>query len=154
MENVGTLISVAAALLAALSALYAKKQAGAAEHFNQSALHSNRLRVYNGLVNYRAHIGACGIGFKEDEVWKFAEVAELSQFYFPVEIASRLNAVVENSLKLLSLNAQWEGDRPDNVEKLTTLAVNRQTLMQSIHDESGKAANDLKRYLRANSRLT
>lgn len=153
MENVGTLISVSAALLAALSALYAKKQAGAAERFHKIALHSHRLRVYNGLVHYRAHIGASGIGFKEDEVLKFAEVAELSQCYFPVEIASRLNAVVENSLKLLSLNAQWEDDRPDSLERLTALAENRQTLMQSIHDESGKVVNELKRYLRANSRL-
>jgi len=93
VEPYATIVSVLAALVAGLSALYARWQAQAAKRANEIALHDSRLRVYNGLVRFRAHISARGTRLNEDEVWRFAEIAELSEFYFSEGIASRLSKV-------------------------------------------------------------
>ena len=148
MQDVATVISVVAALVALLSALYARWQALAAARANEIALHDSRLRVYNGLVRFRAHISARGTGIKEEEVWKFAEVAELSEFYFPGGISPRLNTVFEDALKLLSLNEQWEEYRKYEPDKAKALVEQRHSLMRGARDECYKIGNELKQHLR------
>ena len=142
MQDTATVIAVVAALVAMLSALYARSQAIAAGRANEIALHDSRLRVYNGLVRFRAHISARGTGITEAEVRNFAEVAELSEFYFPGGVSPRLNTVFENALKLLSLNEQWEEARQYDPAKAKTLVEERHTLMRGSRDECYKIGNE------------
>ncbi len=148
MQDTATAIAVTAALVAILSALYARWQALAAGRANEIALHDSRLRVYNGLVRFRIHISAHGTEIKEEEVWKFAEVAELSEFYFPAGLAHRINAIFDDALKLLSLNKQWEELRKYEPEKAKPLVEQRHTLMRGARDECYKIGNELKQHLR------
>jgi hypothetical protein len=112
---------VGSALFAGLAAFYARRQAIVARRANDIALHENQLNVYKGLVRFRAHISALGAGIKEGEVWHLAEMAELSELYFSAStIPSRMNAVFEQSLKLLSLNDEWEHAKVEEPNKVSS----------------------------------
>lgn len=148
IEETATVVALGAAFVSALSALYARWQARAAQRANQIALHENRLAVYKGLVRFRGYISARGVGIKEDEVWHFVEIAEISEFYYPSDIHARLDAIAERSLKLLSLNYEWEEAKQYEPEEAKALNEQRQALMREARDECHKVSNDIKPHLR------
>jgi hypothetical protein len=148
IEDTSTLVAVGAAFVAALSALYARWQARAAGRANEIALHENRLNVYKGLVRFRAHISAHGTSIKAEEVWRFAEAAELSEFYFPPNVHLRLNAIFEQAMTLLSLNDDWEQAKQYDQDKAKSLVKERHALMRGTRDECYQIANELKPHLR------
>ena len=76
--DTGSLISLCSAFAAILAALYASRQAMASKKANQISLHEKRLIVYSGLSRFRVHITGQGSNIREEEVWRFAEIAELS----------------------------------------------------------------------------
>jgi len=142
------MVAIGAAFVAALSALYARWQAVAAGRANEIALHENRLAVYKGLARFRAHISARGVTIKEEEVWRFSEVVELSEFYFPSTIYPRLNKIFEDALKLLSMNDEWEEARRSNAGQANSIVKMRHELMRAIRDECYKITDEIKRHLR------
>jgi hypothetical protein len=148
IEDPSTLVAIGAAFVAALSALYARWQALAAGRANNIALHENRLSVYKGLARFRTHISARGTGIKEEEVWRFAEIAELSEFYFPPVIHLKLNAIFEQAMELLALNDDWENAKQNGSEKANILVTERHNLMRHTRDECYKIADELKLHLR------
>jgi hypothetical protein len=149
IADASIIVAVVAALVAALSAVYARWQAVAAGRANEIALHESRLTVYKGLGRFRAHISARGVTIKEEEVWRFSEVVELSEFYFPSTIHPRVNKVFEDALKLLSLNDEWEDARRNNAEQANALLKQRHELMRATRDECYKVTDELKKHLRA-----
>lgn len=151
LQDTFTVISILAALVAALSAVYASWQAQAAKRANSIALHDSRLSVYKGIVRFRAYISARGTDIKEDEVWKFAEVSESGEFYFPAPIHARLESVFERALQLLSLNDDWENAKNAGLidqEVAKALNQKRHTLMREIRDDCYAISNELKKHLR------
>lgn len=148
MEDTGTFISFFSALAAILAALYARWQAMAAKTANQISLHENRLKVYSGLARFRVHITGQGAKVKEEEVWRFAEIAELSEFYFSGEIPARMNDIFERSLKLLSLNDEWKLAKEQCSPNAKALVQPRRELMRSIRDDCYRIADDMKGFLR------
>lgn len=148
IHDTATIVAICAALVAALSALYARWQASAAARANEISLHETRLNVYKGLARFRAHISACGTGIKEEEVWRFAEIVEMTEFYFPPDVHPRLNAIFEQALKLLSLNDEWEDAKRYDQDKAKTLVKERHKLMRGTRDECYKIGNEIKRHLR------
>jgi hypothetical protein len=148
MQDFGVAVAVISALVAGLSALYARWQAQTAKRANEIALHENRLSIYKGLVRFRTHISALGTSIKEEEVWKFGEVAELGEFYFPSELGKRLEAIFEGALKLLSTHEQWQETQQFEGEKARAMVKPMHELMRSTRDECYKVSNELKAYLR------
>ena len=147
-EDISSVIAIVAALVAALSALYARWQAKAARRANEISLHANRLAVFTGLARFRVHVTARGTGISEEEVWRFAEIAELSEFYFPSAVHPKMSAVYEQSLKLLSLNDEWEHARQHEPEKAKALVGPRHELVRNTRDECYKITDELKKHLR------
>lgn len=146
--DISILISIVSAFIAALSALYAGRQAQAASRANKIALHENCFSIYKGLVRFRTHIGAKGTGIKEDDVWQFSEIAELSEFYFPSAIHSQLNTISKQAMDLISLNHEWETLREYDPEGAKVLANNRDKLMRTTRDKCFKISDEIKIHLR------
>lgn len=147
IESMATVLAIGSAFIAALAAFYARWQAMAAARANEIAIHESRLNVYRGLARFRVHITAHGTNIKEEEVWRFAEIAELSEFYFPPGIHPRLNKIFQDALKLLSLNDQWEDARRRNDEQAKVLVKERHELMKAMRDECYDITGELKPYL-------
>lgn len=146
--DAGSLISLFSAFAAILAALYARWQATAGKTANEISLHENRLKVYSGLSRFRVHITGQGTNFKEEEVWRFAEIAELSEFYFSENISVRMNSVFDRSLKLLSLNDEWNAAKEINHSAAKPLGQPRHDLMREIRDDCYKITDDMKGVLR------
>lgn len=146
--DTGSLISLCSAFAAILAALYARWQATAAKKANDISLHENRLKVYSGLSRFRVHITGQGTNLKEEEVWRFAEIVELSEFYFSENISVRMNSVFDRSLKLLSLNDEWNMAKEFDHSTAKPLVQPRHDLMREIRDDCYKIADDMKGVLR------
>jgi len=146
--DTGSLISLCSAFAAILAALYARWQAVAAKKANEISLHENRLKVYSGLSRFRVHITGQGTNIKEEEVWRIAEMAELSEFYFSENIAARMNSIFDRSLKLLSLNDEWKEAKEVDFSAAKPLVQPRHDLMREIRDDCYTITDDMKRVLR------
>ena len=142
------LVSIVAALLAVLAALYARWQAKASERQNEIALHNERLRLYHATLHFGATLAGKGPDIADGDAWKFKESAELTEFYFNDTIYQRLNTVFNDALKLLSKNAQWEEAKRAGDPEAKTLNGERYKLAQAIRDECFSAADAMKSKLR------
>ena len=148
MLETATTIAVIAALVALLSAVYARWQARAAQHANEISLHEGRLSIYRGVGRFRVHITSRGTGILEEEVWKLAETVELSEFYFPSEIHKRLDEVFKNALRLLTLNDEWEHRKREDPSTAGALVEPRHALMRTTRDECQAITELVKVHLR------
>ena len=149
IENLATVLSVLAAVIALLSAMYARRQVEAASRANEIALHKDRLHVYSGLLKFTTHISSYGVDITRNETWKFLEVVNFGEFYFPKVIADRLNAIFNNSLKLLELNEQWETAKKEyGHEEAKRLVEPRHELMKVIRTECLAITEEFRSYLR------
>ena len=146
--DTGSLISLCSAFAAILAALYASRQAMASKKANQISLHEKRLIVYSGLSRFRVHITGQGSNIREEEVWRFAEIAELSEFYFSENIAVHMHIVFDRSLKLLSLNDEGKQAKEVDFSAAKPLVQPRHDLMQEIRDECYRITEAMKTFLR------
>jgi hypothetical protein len=148
MEHVGLAISVVSALVALLSAIYARRQASSASKANEISLHENRLNIYKSLVRFRAHISALGASIKEEDVWLFGEASEMAEFYFPENIAERMKAVFENARKLLSQHEEWRELQNFDHSQAKAMVAPMQALMKDTRDECYSLSDAIKPLLR------
>jgi hypothetical protein len=147
-DKASAVVACVSAIVALASAVYARWQVSAAERANKIALHENCLCVYKALGRFRVHITSRGKGIKEEEVWQFFEAAEVSEFYFSDNVHARLQAVFDQSLKILSLNEQAEDARQHDPDKARSLAKEAEGLMRKTRDECYKLTDELKPFLR------
>lgn len=148
MFDDSSIIAIIAALVAMLSALYARWQAAAAGRANEIALHENRLKIYKGLSRFRAHIITRGSKLNEEEIWQFSEIVELSEFYFSADIHTHLNTVLEQAMELLWLNDEWEDAKQNSPEHAKNLVSKRHELMKTTRNECCKIREVIKQHLR------
>ncbi len=148
MEEAATLISLLSALVAILAAIYAKRQVKAAVAANQISLHASRMEVLDGLSRFRVHLTARGAAITEEEVWKFAEVVERSDFYFPEPVYKKMNDLHERSLKLMAFHESWQEAKVSEPAKAPSLAKQKQDFMRELRDDCYKVTDEIKKYLR------
>jgi hypothetical protein len=106
------------------------------------------LKVYSGLSRFSVYITGQGTNIKEEEVWRFTEIVELSEFYFSESISDRMNSISKRSFELLSLNNDWNTARSISHPTAIPLVQPRHKLMQEIRDDCYKIAEDMKGVLR------
>ena len=148
LEEAATVVAVLVALIACLSALYARWQAGAAKRANEIALHESRMNVYKGIGRFRVHITARGTSITEEEVWRLAEIAELSEFYYPPEVHLKLDEVFKDAMRLLALNDEWENRKRDDPSSAKSLVEPRHALVRKARDECQAITEIVKTHLR------
>ena len=148
LDDLGALVAVGAAFVAALSALYARWQAKAARRANEISIHDKRLNVYSALVRFRVHLTGHGANIKDEEVWRFAEAIEASEFYFPPRVHPRMEYALNESFRLMSLQEEWRAARETEPERAPSLVKPKLDLSRDLRDECERIANELKPYLR------
>lgn len=141
------IIALGSAFVAGLAALYARWAAIATRRQNEIALHSERLRVYRGVVDYGCKLAGQGPLIKENDVWSFDEWVQLSEFYFNKSIFERLDSVFKESMQLLGLNDEWNSaDNGSDTKK--EINSQRRTLHRKLRDECFAIRDEMKECLR------
>ncbi len=148
LDDISALVAVGAAFVASLSALYSRWQAKAVKRANEIAIHSNRMSVYLALVRFRVHLTGQGSNIKQEEVWRFAEAMEASEFYFPASIHPRMQQLLIDAFRLMSLHEDWRTARETEPERAPSLVKPKLDLSRDLRDECERVANELKSYLR------
>jgi hypothetical protein len=141
------IVSIVSVFIAGLAALYARWAALAASRQNEIALHSERLRVYRGVVDYGCKLAGRGPAIKQTDVWTFNESVQLSEFYFNRAIFERLDSVFEESMQLLGLNDEWSSaDHGRDAKR--ELNSQRHALHGKLRHECFAIQDEMKGFLR------
>lgn len=147
MQDTAATLSVISALIALLAAVYARGQATAAMRANRIALHQDRLIVYKGVCRFTAHITASGRSLKEEEVWRFAEVLDLSTFYFTPVITRRLETVFKDALKFLNMRDEWTHSKECGNPEASSMVKPMHEQMRATRDEAAAIVEELRKQM-------
>jgi hypothetical protein len=97
------IIAILAALVATHSAVYVRWSAKATQRANEISIHNERLRLYKGLLTFRATLYTKGSSFHVESLWEFADIALLSEFYFSEDQYILFKNVVDRCHHILSM---------------------------------------------------
>lgn len=137
-------IAIGAALIATLSALYARWAAQAVQRANEISLHNERLDIYKGLVTFRSVISARGPGFSERYLWRFYEHVQMSEFYFGGAEYKKLDKIFSNGLDILGMYDSWEQVKEEDINKHKEIVKKTHELHRETRDSCEVVINLLK----------
>lgn len=146
--NSSDIIAIGSAFFAGLAAWYARRTVQAAKHQNEISIHSQRLRVYNGVITFGSRLAARGPAIIESDVWIFSEWVQLSEFYFKNPIYQRLETAFRLSLEMLAKNDEWVMAKEEGSCNAKDLSARRHEIHRSLRDECFSIAEAMKENLR------
>lgn len=142
------LVALLAAFVAILSALYSRWSAKAAQRANEIAIHNEKLRIYRGLLDFRAALITRGPGFPDEVLWQFADVALLSEFYFSEGAHKEFAELVNDANKIKALHDVWRHNRESKQGDAQKTAKSMNELHRNTRDRCEALAKSLKPALR------
>jgi len=101
-------ISVIALCASIGSAVYARWSGQATQRANEIAIHSERLKIYKGLLEFRAFLTTRGPGFPDEALWQFADLVLLSEFYFSSRAHEAMKALLEDANQIKARHDHWQ----------------------------------------------
>lgn len=146
--NTSDIIAIGSAFFAGLAAWYARRTVQAAKHQNEISIHSERLRVYNGVITFGSRLAARGPAISESDVWSFNEWVQLSEFYFKNPIYQRLETAFRQSLDMLAKNDEWALTKEEGSSNAKDLNTQRHAIHRALRDECFSIADAMKEDLR------
>jgi hypothetical protein len=120
------LLAVFALCASVASAAYARWAGRAAQRANEIAIHNERLRIYKGLLEFRAMLTTRGPSFPDDELWKFGDLVLLSEFYFSKAAHEAMQGLSKDGNEIKARYEHWQATREARSD--TTSAV------QAMHE--------------------
>ena len=142
------LVAICGALVACLSALYARWAVKEAKRQNEISIHTERLNVYKGVNSFSSKLAQNGPTIAESNVWVFLEWVQLSEFYFSKAIHQRLDAAFKKSLEMLAKNDEWEAAKVEGSSNAKEIGKNRHAIHLALRDECFSIADAMKASLR------
>lgn len=105
------LLSVGACVFSERSASSAESSAASADRANQIAQHKDRLDIYKAVQKFHLEVLTKGPRFPDTVIWPFADVANLSEFYYPRALYTELQAIYELALNTVNMSEDEQADR-------------------------------------------
>jgi hypothetical protein len=137
------LLAVFALCASVASAVYARWAGRAAQEANEIAIHNERLRIYKGLLEFRAILTTRGPGFPDDELWKFADLALLSEFYFSEATHKAMQKLSADGNEIKARYEHWQATKESRGDTRTAVQAMHE-LHRSARDQCGVVAEMLK----------
>ncbi|MDO9282445.1 MAG: hypothetical protein Q7T88_08705 [Methylotenera sp.] len=141
-------IAIGSALVAGLSALYARWAVKASKHQNEISLHAERLNVYKGVTIFGSKLAANGPSIQDADVWKFHEWVQLSEFYYNTAIHKRLDAAFTQALAMLAKSDEWKLAKEQGSSNAKEISDERHKIHRALRDESFSISDAMKENLR------
>ena len=136
-------IAVLALCASAGSALYARWAGKAAQRANEIAIHNERLRIYKGLLEFRSILTTRGPSFPDDEMWKFADLVLLSEFYFSKAAHEAMQKLLDDGNQTKARYELWQSMK-DSCGDIATATRAMNDLHCATRDRCGAVADMLK----------
>jgi hypothetical protein len=101
------------------------------------------LRIYKGLLEFRAVLTTRGAGFPDDELWKFGDLVLLSEFYFSKAAHEAMQELLADGNQIKARYEHWQSTKESHGDTVT--AVRAMTdLHRATRDRCGVVADMLK----------
>lgn len=137
-------IALAAFAVSGLAAAYARWSAKAAERANRIAIHNEKIRIYRGLLEFRAVLATRGPGFPDEDLWKFHDLVTLSEFYFSDKEYAALQEIVKDAHQVKTRNDLWKHLRDERDPNAPEAAKEMHALHRGVRDRCEIVAAQLK----------
>ena len=141
--GISDVIAAIALCASAGSALYARWAGKAAQRANEIAIHNERLRIYKGLLEFRAVLTTRGAGFPDDELWKFADLVLLSEFYFSKAAHEAMQKLLDDGNQIKARHEHWQSTKESRGDTATAVRA-MHDLHRVTRDRCGQVADMLK----------
>lgn len=141
-------IAVSSALVAGLSALYARWAVKASKHQNEISLHAERLNVYKGVTIFGSKLAANGPSIQDTDVWKFHEWVQLSEFYYNTAVHQRLDTAFTQALAMLTKSDEWKLAKEQGSSNVKDISDERHKIHRALRDECFSISDAMKENLR------
>ena len=125
------------------SALYARWAGKAAQRANEIAIHNERLRIYKGLLEFRAVLTTKGSSLPDGELWKFADLVLLSEFYFSKAAHEEMHKLLKDGNEIKARYEHWQSTKESHGDSAAAVrAMN--DMHRATRDQCGAVAEMLK----------
>lgn len=141
-------IAISSALVAGLTALYARWAVNTSKHQNEISLHAERLNVYKGVTLFGSKLAANGPSIQDADAWKFHEWVQLSEFYYNPSIHKRLDMAFIRALAMLGKNDEWKLAKEEGSSNAKVISDERNKIHRALRDECFSISNAMKENLR------
>ena len=134
------------------SAVYARWSGKAAQQANEIAIHNERLRIYKGILSFRATLTTRGPGFADEVLWEFSDLVLLSEFYFSDRVHKSMQKLLEDGNQIKARYEHWQDTKETrNNSEAAVKAMNE--LHRATRDQCGAVADMLKPALRLGAKM-
>ena len=108
IAGLALLVAILAAVSAGRSATSAESSAISAALANHLAQHNERLSIYKSLQKFHFEFQAHGYGLPDASLWAFSDAANISEFYYPQQVAKELVSIAVAAGKYLAMRDLWK----------------------------------------------
>lgn len=125
------------------SAVYARWAGQAAQRANEIAIHNERLRIYKGLLAFRATLITRGPGFPDEALWEFADLVLLSEFYFSQSAHKAMQKLLDDGNQIKARHDHWQHTRDSGGDTVAAVKAMHE-LHRATRDQCAVVADMLK----------
>ena len=129
-------IAALALCVSAGSAVYARWSGQAAQRANEIAIHNERLRIYKGLLAFRATLTTKGVNFPDEALWEFADLVLLSEFYFSQSAHKAMQKLLDDGNQIKARHDHWQHARDSGGDTAAAIAAIHE-LHRATRDQCG-----------------
>lgn len=133
IETHAVSVSFVSVLLSVLAILIASRQVSIGKHANKISIHENRLMVYKGLLRLRKYISLnAKLHDSNKECLHFADIAEISQFYYPQKISTKL-LHIDSTLSQFGIEISFLNTMKEELPEINGEDTKVQTQIKKCH---------------------
>lgn len=140
-------LSLLSLVVAAAAAAHAKSSADSAKRANEIAIHSERLKVFHGMLELRSRLTGSGTKLPDRRLFELYDFFVLCEFYFPQDIHHLATRFFDMAKEMIGHEMLVEV--ADNSEQ-------RSTQVHRAHDalmQAKSLADELESKMKAHLRL-
>ncbi|MGO9613044.1 MAG: hypothetical protein ACLPX5_08415 [Dissulfurispiraceae bacterium] len=148
VERPADLIALLAVFAAFFSARYAMHSAREVRRSNEIALHNERLKILRGILDLRAKLSAHGVDIKEEDLFRFYEYVQLSEFYFNKQIYEKVNDCYDCVYEMMDLRGLWASAEREGREEKAEMVQRTRDMLSQGRKKINALEVTIKNYLR------
>ena len=141
-------ISLTALFVSVVSVLFARFAASQAGRANDIALHSEKLKIFKGFLEFRREIAGMGSSFDESTLCRLYEHIQLSEFYFGQKFYDQLKQLWDCAYNVVGERQQVEYKAYESEEERKQLMIKVGDLFRQCKEKAAEVEEEFKKRLR------
>ena len=149
--TVSDIIASASLVIATFSVMYARHSVNLSKKSNKIAIHTERLKVLDRVLELEALLSTKGPRISKEEIEIFKNTVLISELYFDAEICKELHHINDLANELLKVDVEWSNRDKSKPDDHFELHAVRYGLCHKIQNVCGFLSKKMKQDMQLNS---